>query len=471
MSLAQTNKKVKGGLIPLKEIQKKKNNVSSSQAKTAQVSLPGRSVNYFWDDNASIWIYTDSSLYTYNAAGLLTNQTNRSGFFFNRTVNTYDAQGRTTEALQQNWDLSTNQWENSFRIVRIYDAQSSQIENRFDLFNLSTNVWEISSGNKNIITYNASNLITTDVTQTWNQSLSIWEDDFRITNYIYNSNGAATQYDFQIKNGANWDNDFRIKDTYDLSGKLVDEIVQTWSVSAYINSDRFTNVTWHNWTGSPNTNAIASYTIQEWGTPNANQWNTSGRSNATYDNFGGSVMLDQTNTNSVWVNDYRYSIFFDNQYINTGFRQEVWQTTTNSWDIDYEDKFIHTYDASNNITQTIWQYWDLQTSTLVNNDKKVYSNFQILTGLYSLGAANTLEVSLYPNPFTNNCTLRLTNQKQEIGNDLVIKLFDVFGKEVSQTNIVGEETQIERGNLPSGIYFYSVMDKNMALANGKLVIE
>ncbi|MDD5571255.1 MAG: T9SS type A sorting domain-containing protein, partial [Bacteroidales bacterium] len=78
-------------------------------------------------------------------------------------------------------------------------------------------------------------------------------------------------------------------------------------------------------------------------------------------------------------------------------------------------------------------------------------------------------IMIYPNPFTINFSLKIS-YKIKIKN-AVMKIYDLCGKEVKTILINSYETNIERGEMESGIYFYSVINNNEKTANGKLVVQ
>jgi hypothetical protein len=77
---------------------------------------------------------------------------------------------------------------------------------------------------------------------------------------------------------------------------------------------------------------------------------------------------------------------------------------------------------------------------------------------------------LFPNPFSNSSTLKI-NSSQTLTN-AQLSVVDLLGREVqSITNIHSNEIKIERNNLPSGIYFYHLIQNGMTICNGKMVVE
>jgi hypothetical protein len=76
---------------------------------------------------------------------------------------------------------------------------------------------------------------------------------------------------------------------------------------------------------------------------------------------------------------------------------------------------------------------------------------------------------VFPNPFTETTTLRMTNQRMT---NYTLRIFDVFGKEVIVDLINNSETfVIHRGSLAGGIYFFRIFSETVPVASGKLVVE
>ena len=72
-----------------------------------------------------------------------------------------------------------------------------------------------------------------------------------------------------------------------------------------------------------------------------------------------------------------------------------------------------------------------------------------------------------PNPFQNFATLEL---KTAIKNG-EIKLFDPMGVLILQQNFSGSEFEIQRNELQSGNYFYTIADNGHAINAGKMIIN
>lgn len=77
---------------------------------------------------------------------------------------------------------------------------------------------------------------------------------------------------------------------------------------------------------------------------------------------------------------------------------------------------------------------------------------------------------IYPNPFSTSATLRIYNRENA---KYEFTMYDLFGREVRQFTIpqIAGQCKIERGNLPSGMYFYKVSDKEKIIGTGKIIIQ
>lgn len=91
-------------------------------------------------------------------------------------------------------------------------------------------------------------------------------------------------------------------------------------------------------------------------------------------------------------------------------------------------------------------------------------------GIPSVDASNGNEVvSISPNPFKNSTTLIIYNTS--LINNAELKIYNVLGAEVMNTSITKQLTTLCTTNLPSGIYFYKIINNNKTIQSGKLVSQ
>ncbi|HXC05560.1 MAG TPA: T9SS type A sorting domain-containing protein, partial [Bacteroidia bacterium] len=77
-------------------------------------------------------------------------------------------------------------------------------------------------------------------------------------------------------------------------------------------------------------------------------------------------------------------------------------------------------------------------------------------------------VRFYPNPFRSTATVKMEHAVPDPHTKF--SLFDMLGQEVLQSTLTGSETEIQRGSLSPGVYFYRVEDAQRVIGTGKVVI-
>lgn len=81
---------------------------------------------------------------------------------------------------------------------------------------------------------------------------------------------------------------------------------------------------------------------------------------------------------------------------------------------------------------------------------------------------NKIEINIFPNPFSTTATIQINNPQNE---EYTFVLYDVFGREAKRITISGNTAEIERDNLPAGIYLYRLLSGQNAPTTGKIIIE
>jgi len=83
---------------------------------------------------------------------------------------------------------------------------------------------------------------------------------------------------------------------------------------------------------------------------------------------------------------------------------------------------------------------------------------------------NFVDVSVFPNPFSESTTIQVQSLKSKV---VSVILYDVHGAQVKafDSGLKTNDFVLERGNLPGGVYFYSLQSENKILATGKIIIE
>ncbi len=78
-------------------------------------------------------------------------------------------------------------------------------------------------------------------------------------------------------------------------------------------------------------------------------------------------------------------------------------------------------------------------------------------------------ISVYPNPFSSATNIQLNDVS--MNNTYELRIFNVLGDEVMNATLNKQVTTIETGHLPSGMYFYQVIDKNKKIIHSGRMIS
>lgn len=94
----------------------------------------------------------------------------------------------------------------------------------------------------------------------------------------------------------------------------------------------------------------------------------------------------------------------------------------------------------------------------------------VISSSSSINEYNQLErTTIYPNPFIQSTTIKFNNKTADL---YTFIMYDALGNKVKVIpNINKDELIVERDNLASGIYFFSLSSNSVVVTNGKLIIE
>ena len=80
-----------------------------------------------------------------------------------------------------------------------------------------------------------------------------------------------------------------------------------------------------------------------------------------------------------------------------------------------------------------------------------------------------MALNIFPNPFTESTTLQFANPR---GLRHVLTVSNMTGQVVQEiTEIVGDHILLERGELPSGLYFFVLKSADGHAGTGKLLVK
>ena len=141
------------------------------------------------------------------------------------------------------------------------------------------------------------------------------------------------------------------------------------------------------------------------------------------------------------INNFKiYAIIFTFLSINNFFSQD-----------SFNSSGTNIVSSSGSVSNSIGQ---LFYNTIVSNDGQVSAGVQQTYTVTNVGLnTNTLNnISVYPNPVSNNLTLTISNSIDNFG----YNLYDFQGKLIIDGIILSEETTVSTSNLSVGTYFINV---------------
>jgi len=423
---------------------------------------PARATNYNWNTSASAWDFVDTTLYTYTGTLVSTlTRKDDSNSFLSRVLKSYDSSSHLIEAVYQDWLAS---WVNNYRDTFVFDSYNNLVTHLSQTWNGSAWITSAGNGNNYLLTYSGSGKILVQVAQTWNGAA--WDNVSQFTN-TYNANDQVTQTIRESWNTVTlvWNNTTKSDYVYDISNVNIQATDYLWNGSAWINNTQIINPVWAVWTGEIATSKPQSYIFQTW---SGSAWvNDEQLLSATYDSFGGSVETYQLYISNVWVNENRYSIFYDTQFNNTGERNETWNIPFTVWDTTYEFRYLFSYDMNNSITQSIYQEYDGTAHAYLNYYKTVYSDF-LLLNVSSINPSENFSVTIFPNPVTDFSDVTIVSENF---NPASFQVFDVNGKRIFSEASKTKNFRLHKNNFTSGIYLLLISGEAGETASVKFMIQ
>jgi hypothetical protein len=148
-----------------------------------------------------------------------------------------------------------------------------------------------------------------------------------------------------------------------------------------------------------------------------------------------------------------------------------WTISGFGWPIHhYTDTMSHYYTFQSEI---MWRI-GLKTIGPGGCRDTLYQQILVRPGMSTLVGVDELssaaaQVQVFPNPFDQQATLAFENPNRTA---YTLTITSLTGQEVRTVKDVrGEHITIDRGNLASGIYFYSLRARGNRVATGKLIVQ
>ena len=393
-------------------------NTASATNTTTVTRLHGKSQDYIWDSitNSWAWQWSQEEITKYDSKGRLIldiqisdNVLHDTGY---KQTASYGANGsvfNTYYGYQYSTVLQANNLDTT-----LIDNKGNQT--RYVYYALdSTQKWILSSGTVDILVYNSSGNEISDL-------------------------------GLDVDSSRKWVNNMENIYAVNADGSWKTDTTKYWNINQWVNTGLNDSITWKTWNGI-NNSQFNSYIDKTW---NGSTWQDSAKVSDTYNANGGTIEVDQLRNFGKWVDYTRESQFVDNLGNNTGSSNDTFNGV--SWVETYGEQINYTYDANNNITQEIDQYYDIPSKQYINQSKEVYSDFTSYLGIKE-ASHPAMQISIYPNPATE--TLHLQSSQVGQGN-AVISIYNMQGQivitEQTSNNELSFGINIPVNTLSKGIY-------------------
>ena len=155
--------------------------------------------------------------------------------------------------------------------------------------------------------------------------------------------------------------------------------------------------------------------------------------------------------------------------LNTGYIRKTFKWNTNSSNLRCKP-YLFTFRGNSTINfekveKDLSLVVYVRDQSLLNCDSACSDFINSVENKIKHGA---MEVVIYPNPFQESTTVKMLNSSVANGS---FKLFDNYGRKVYSIELKNKsQISLDRNNLSSGIYFYTIESEQNYLKSGKLIV-
>jgi len=128
-------------------------------------------------------------------------------------------------------------------------------------------------------------------------------------------------------------------------------------------------------------------------------------------------------------------------------------------------------DASGSGGSVSYSVGQVVYATNTGSNGSVTQGVQVTYEIQTLGINETalnVKLAAFPNPTADNLTLQISDYNNK---KLSYQLFDMLGRELSNGQIVAQQTQINMNSLPAAIYFINVVNQENKIVKSFKIIK
>ncbi len=267
-----------------------------------------------------------------------------------REIYTYNSSNLITEDLIQ--QFSGNQWVNIQRVSNSYNVDGNLLSSTSADWKNNSWIGQIQS----VYTYNANGQPITEVIE---QAINDVLENYSHSDYEYGNNNFLTSETFKVWQNKKWVNNLKETFTNDVKGNVLSDLMQGWQNSTWKDSLRYTLTYDEN---SNNTSQLA----EVWTT----KWENYFRGSNTFDSNNNLVSgLFERWENNAWAGVVRNTYTYDNRNNRLQETDELYNG--NQW--NNQSRLTWTYDVNNNVLSQLLEINAGSNIGLINTDKIEYS--------------------------------------------------------------------------------------------------
>jgi hypothetical protein len=386
------------------------NGINSSQFKQLfiaenQLSVPGFSEDYSWDEDLNDWLHDSNTTYTYNNAGKLTEEIARmpeTDIYLTRS--SYNDLNYISYEVSYVWGV--DEWLTVAGERSAYTVSAESQINGVIEQTIENGIWV----NKTRIEYilDQCNIPTQLLTYHWDGNDWNLYSRTGLLTWADWPNRELAAYTLQYMQENNWVNAERYSTQYD--GDNYTATTEIWDNEQWVNSTRETY---------SRTETKEEIIVENW---TAQGWEKTEKYQGTFDYYGNP----------------------------TGMYYSSWYGT--DWGLEMELFFDLKYNESNDVTEMVFRYRDPELSEPVNMSKSVYSNFlHFTTDVPEISVLNNVKV--FPNPVKNALNISISDADIK---SFRVNITNLAGQTVYQDTFSNSSVAINTENLIRGMYVLSI---------------
>lgn len=384
-----------------------------------QLSVPGYSEDFSWDEDLNDWLHYSNTTYTYDEVGTLTEeiaQEAETDIYLTRDTYSYGS-GKTFEEVSYIWTFDEwNPVTGEKRINTIFEFElTGTLEQTVE-----NGIWVNKTWVKYIMDMN--NIPTQLHEYHWNGNDWILHSRMGLLTWADWANRELAAYTKQNLQNGNWVNSERYSKQYD--GGNYTTTTEVWENDAWVNSTRETY---------SRTSMEEELILENW---TAQGWEKTEKYKGTFDAYGNP----------------------------TGMFYSTWNE--NEWFTETEFFFDLSYNEANDVTEMVFRYRDPELSEPANISRYVFSNFLHFetTGVENV---NVLEnVAVYPNPVTRDFNIKIDDTN---ASEFFVSIVNLAGQTIFSGNYINRAISVNTDGLTSGIYMLNIKSNEGKIYNCKLL--